>query len=56
MPIQAATRRRGLFLVLAATFLWSLAGLFARLVPHLDYGTVLFGRASFGGACGLALA
>jgi hypothetical protein len=44
------------FLVLAATFLWSLAGLFARLIPHLDFGTVLFFRALFGGACGLALA
>jgi len=56
LPSQAATRRRGLFFVLAATFLWSLAGLFARLIPHLDFGTVLFGRASFGGACGLVVA
>jgi len=56
LPSQAATRRRGLFLVLAATFLWSLAGLFARLIPHLDFGTVLFFRGLFGGACGLALA
>ena len=56
MPSQAATRRRGLFLVLAATFLWSLAGLFARLIPHLDFGTVLFFRGLFGGVCGLALA
>ncbi len=42
--------------VLAATVLWSLAGLFARLVPHLDFGTVLFGRATFGGAGGLIYA
>jgi drug/metabolite transporter (DMT)-like permease len=56
MPGQAATRRRGLLLVLAATFLWSLAGLFARLVPHLDFGTVLFWRALFGGGVGLAIA
>ena len=56
MPGQGAQRRRGLIYVLVATVLWSLAGLFARLVPHLDFGTVLFGRASFGGICGLALA
>jgi len=56
LPNQAATRRRGLFLVLAATFLWSLAGLFVRLIPHIDYGTVLFFRALFGGACGLGIA
>jgi len=41
--------------VLAATFLWSLAGPIARLIPHLDFGTVLFGRAAFGGACGIAV-
>jgi drug/metabolite transporter (DMT)-like permease len=41
--------------VLAATVLWSLAGLFARLIPQLDFGTVLFYRSMFGGLCGLAL-
>jgi drug/metabolite transporter (DMT)-like permease len=56
LPIQAATRRRGLFLVLAATFLWSLAGVFVRLIPHLDFGTVLFFRGLFGGVCGLGIA
>ncbi len=56
MPEQAAARRRGLIFVLAATFMWSLAGLFARLIPHLDFGTVLFGRAAFGGGCGLIVA
>ena len=56
MPEQVAARRRGLLFVLAATFLWSLAGLFARLIPHLDFGTVLFGRAAFGGGCGLLVA
>jgi drug/metabolite transporter (DMT)-like permease len=56
MPGQGALHRRGLVYVLVATVLWSLAGLFARLIPHLDFGTVLFGRASFGGICGLAIA
>ena len=56
MPSQAATRRRGILLVLAATFLWSLAGLFARLIPHIDFGTVLFFRGLFGGVCGLGIA
>ncbi len=56
MPFRAATRRRGFILVFAATFLWSLGGLFTRLIPQLDFGTVLFWRASFGGAFGLALA
>ncbi len=56
MPRMGSERRRGLAYVLVATVLWSLAGLFARLIPHLDFGTVLFGRASFGGICGLAIA
>ena len=55
MADGSAARRRGMFLVFVATFLWSLAGLFARLVPHLDIGTVLFGRAAFGGGCGCGL-
>ena len=48
--------RRGVLLVFLATVMWSLAGLFARAVPHLDFGAILFGRAGFGGLCGLALA
>jgi drug/metabolite transporter (DMT)-like permease len=49
-------QRRGFVLVFVATFLWSLAGLFARMLPHLDIGAVLFGRAAFGGGCGLIVA
>jgi len=37
-------------LVLAATVLWSLAGLFARLLAHLDVWTVLGWRALLGSA------
>lgn len=51
MPGEGAARRRGLLLVLGATVLWSLAGYFARLIAHLDLGTVLCGRAAFGGLC-----
>jgi drug/metabolite transporter (DMT)-like permease len=51
MPGDSAARRRGLLLVLGATILWSLAGYFARLLAHLDLGTVLFGRSSFGALC-----
>ncbi|HEY1944461.1 MAG TPA: EamA family transporter [Roseiarcus sp.] len=51
MPAQRAARRRGLLLVLGGTVLWSLAGYFARLIGHLDVGTVLFARAGFGGLC-----
>ena len=53
MPNDTAVRRRGYILVLAATVLWSLAGPLARSIPDLDFGTSLFGRASFGGLCGL---
>ena len=56
MPIDAAVRRRGYLFVLGATFLWSLAGPITRMIPYLDFGTVLWGRAGFGGICGLALA
>ena len=37
-----------MLLVLVATVLWSLAGLFARLLAHLDVWTVLGWRALFG--------
>ncbi len=50
MPGEKSARRRGVLLVLVATVLWSLAGLFARLVAHLDLWTVLGWRALFGSA------
>ncbi|HVP98618.1 MAG TPA: DMT family transporter [Roseiarcus sp.] len=50
MPAEKSARRRGVLLVLAATVLWSLAGLFARLVAHLDVWTVLGWRALLGSA------
>ena len=56
MSDATALRRRGFLLVFVATFLWSLAGLFARMVPELDIGAVLFGRAAIGGGCGVLLA
>jgi drug/metabolite transporter (DMT)-like permease len=56
MAPPTALHRRGVVFVLIATVMWSLAGLFARAVPHLDFGAVLFGRAGFGGLCGLAVA
>jgi drug/metabolite transporter (DMT)-like permease len=43
-----SARRRGLLLVFVATILWSSAGLFARLVGHLDTWTMLCGRSFFG--------
>ena len=49
-PGQKSARRRGVLLVLAATLLWSLAGVFARLVSHLDVWTVLGWRALLGSA------
>lgn len=42
--------------MLLATVLWSLAGLFARMLPHLDFGTILGWRAGFGGVFGLVFA
>ncbi len=56
MPGGSPARRRGLVLVLAATILWSSAGLFTRLVDHLDPWTILGGRALFGGLFILATA
>ena len=48
MPGEKSARRRGVLLVLFATVLWSLAGLFARLLAHLDVWTVMGWRALFG--------
>lgn len=50
MPGERSARRRGVILVLAATVLWSLAGLFARMLSHLDVWTVLGWRALLGSA------
>jgi EamA domain-containing membrane protein RarD len=36
VPGEESARLRGVLLVLLATVLWSLAGLFARLLTHLD--------------------
>jgi hypothetical protein len=41
VPGESSARRRGVLLVLTATVLWSMAGLFARLLGHLDVWTVL---------------
>ena len=48
MPGERSARRRGALLVLAATVTWSLAGVFARLVSHLDVWTVVGWRALLG--------
>ncbi len=56
MARPTALHRRGLVLVFVATVMWSLAGVFARAVAHLDFGAILFARAGFGGLCGLAVA
>ena len=50
MPGDTSARRRGVLLVLVATVLWSLAGLFARLLAHLDVWTVMGWRALLGAA------
>ncbi len=50
MPGDRSARRRGVMLVLTATVLWSLAGLFARMLAHLDVWTVLGWRALLGSA------
>ena len=44
-----SARRRGLFLVFIANVLWSSAGIYARILNHLDLWTILCGRAFFGG-------
>jgi drug/metabolite transporter (DMT)-like permease len=56
MPGGKSARRHGLVLVFVATVLWSSAGLFTRLVDHLDPWTILGGRAFFGGLCIFAAA
>ncbi|HZZ22675.1 MAG TPA: DMT family transporter [Roseiarcus sp.] len=48
MPDEKSARRRGVLLVLVATVLWSLAGLFARLLANLDVWTVMGWRALLG--------
>ena len=48
MPGEMSARRRGVLLVLVATVLWSMAGLFARLLAHLDIWTVMCWRALLG--------
>jgi drug/metabolite transporter (DMT)-like permease len=50
VPGEKSARRRGVLLVLTATVMWSLAGLFARLVSHLDLWTVMGWRALMGAA------
>ena len=50
MPGDKAARRRGVLLVLFATLLWSTAGIFARLLSHLDLWTVMGWRALMGSA------
>ena len=50
MPGEKSARRRGVLLVLIATVLWSLAGLFARLLADLDVWTVMGWRALLGAA------
>jgi EamA domain-containing membrane protein RarD len=48
VPGEKSARRRGVLLVLTATILWSMAGLFARLLAHLDVWTVIRWRALLG--------
>jgi drug/metabolite transporter (DMT)-like permease len=48
VPGEKSARRRGVLLVLIATILWSMAGLFARLLAHLDIWTVMGWRALLG--------
>jgi drug/metabolite transporter (DMT)-like permease len=51
VPGETSARRRGVLLVLVATVLWSMAGLFARLLAHLDVWTVMGWRALLGAVC-----
>jgi drug/metabolite transporter (DMT)-like permease len=48
VPGEESARRRGIVLVFVATLMWSLAGVFARLVSHLDVWTVVGWRALLG--------
>ncbi len=48
MPGEQSARRRGVVLVLTATVLWSMGGLFARALAHLDVWTVVGWRAALG--------
>ncbi len=48
MPGEKSARRRGVVLVLIATVLWSMGGLFARALGHLDVWTVVGWRAALG--------
>jgi EamA domain-containing membrane protein RarD len=50
VPGEKSARRRGVLLILIATVLWSMAGLFARLLAHLDIWTVMGWRALLGAA------
>jgi drug/metabolite transporter (DMT)-like permease len=50
VPGDKSARRRGILLVLIASTLWSLAGLFARRLAHLDVWTVMGWRALLGAA------
>src|SRR5580692_4581126 len=50
VPGDTSARRRGVLLVLIATIMWGLAGLFARLLAHLDVWTVVGWRALLGAA------
>jgi drug/metabolite transporter (DMT)-like permease len=50
VPDEQSARRRGVLLVLTATVMWSLAGVFARLLGHLDLWTVMGWRATLGAA------
>lgn len=48
MPGEQSARRRGVLLVLIAAVLWSMGGLFARALAHLDVWTVVGWRAALG--------
>ena len=48
MPGEKSARRRGVLLVLIATVLWSMGGLFARTLGDLDIWTVVGWRAALG--------